>query len=443
LPNWEDRIDPHYSLEDDVYSTTHNRDPHENDVYAHEIYVRNPPYDGILVSLSNYNSKIKPKEDGNGSFLIRNAMNLRDYFRIPPDSGIELMGDCGAYSYVSLKSPPEPFYTVENVANIYDKLGFDFGVSVDHMAVNSYRVKDMNGKKKTVRLSEKEKIARVNLTLHNAEQFFEVTRERKYHYTPIGVIQGFNKKSYRESARKTVEMGYEYVAVGGLVQYTSQEIINILSELHPVLSEVKVHLFGVLRQQYLKQFGDLGVTSFDSASYLRKAWLRSGQNYLGADGKWYAAIRVPFAKDKRIQKKAEEMGISQLELESLEKRALDALREYSNGRSNIESTLERVMDYDKLLVRNSNDGENLRSRYEKTLLKRPWEMCDCEICQHLGIEVVIFRGTNRNKQRGFHNNWVFRNSMNTAVRNNTSSQISLPRVPGQMIPYALQRTSFI
>mgnify|MGYP000215079610 CR=1 FL=1 len=41
--------------------------------------------------------------------------------------------------------------------------------------------------------------------------------------------------------------------------------------------------------------------------------------------------------------------------------------------------------------------------YRETLKARPWEQCDCPICEDLGIEVAIFRGNNRNRRRGFHN----------------------------------------
>lgn len=409
MPDWEDRVDPNYSLEEDSYSTYHKNNVYKNDVYSHEIYDVPPPYDGILVSLSNYRTKLRLHPDNNGSFTIRGFKNLRDYFRIANNSNLTLMADCGAFNYVSEPNPPEPFYSTENVANLYDKLGFDFGVSVDHMAVRSYRIKGKNGRKKTVNLHRKEQIERVNITLRNAKEFLELTKEKRYSYTPIGVIQGFNKKSYLDSAMKTVAMGYDYVAIGGLVQYTSDYILGILTTLQPALEGRKVHLFGVLRPQYLGKFQELGVTSFDSASYLRKAWLRSGQNYLSPNGKWYAAIRVPFSTDRRISAKALELSIKDERLSELEQKALRSLRSYADYKLTLEITLNRIMEYDKLLIRNSEDGHDLRRRYEKTLKDRPWESCNCKICRDLGIEVLIFRGTTRNKQRGFHNTWLFRN----------------------------------
>ncbi len=49
------------------------------------------------------------------------------------------------------------------------------------------------------------------------------------------------------------------------------------------------------------------------------------------------------------------------------------------------------------------DDADLLSGYKETLRERPWEQCDCAICTERGIEVVIWRGNNRNRRRGFHN----------------------------------------
>ncbi len=42
---------------------------------------------------------------------------------------------------------------------------------------------------------------------------------------------------------------------------------------------------------------------------------------------------------------------------------------------------------------------------------RPWQKCPCAVCRRWGVEVAIFRGTERNKRRGFHNLWVFNQTM--------------------------------
>jgi hypothetical protein len=38
---------------------------------------------------------------------------------------------------------------------------------------------------------------------------------------------------------------------------------------------------------------------------------------------------------------------------------------------------------------------------------QPWKACQCEICKEIGIHVVLFRGAERNRRRGFHNLYVF------------------------------------
>ena len=149
----------------------------------------------------------------------------------------------------------------------------------------------------------------------------------------------------------------------------------------------------------------------DSASYLRKAWLRSGQNYLALNGVWYSAIRIPYSWNKNLMGKAKELNISESRLKQLEAEAYEALLLYADGKLSSNRALKSVMAYDRLLTRSSKDEENLETRYKTTLEDRPWEKCQCEICLKQGIDVVIFRGANRNKRRGFHNTWVFKNEM--------------------------------
>ncbi|VVB92393.1 Queuine tRNA-ribosyltransferase [uncultured archaeon] len=408
LPDWEDRLDPDFNFATDKYSKKHDADPYNYDFYAHQLFDK-PPYDGILFSLSVFQSKITLKNGDNETYTIRNHTNIRDYLKIPKDSSLKVMGDCGAFGYVKEKAPPLPFYSVENVSNIYDKLGFDYGVSVDHLVVDYVMVRDeITGKKLKNILSRDEKDERIEITLKNAKKFLKLHNKKKYNFIPIGVAQGYDTDTYRESVKSLIEMGYKYIALGGLVQYKSDFIIGILTEIQPFIKGINVHLFGVLRPGHLNDFESFGVTSFDSASFLRKAWLRSGQNYLAPNGKWYAAIRVPQATNPRLLKHANLNGFSIDDLIKMEQDALRALIKYDKGKINVDDTLDIILKYDNLLLRDSNDGENLKEKYERTLLDRPWKSCSCNVCKKIGIHVIIFRGTNRNKRRGFHNTWIFR-----------------------------------
>lgn len=235
-----------------------------------------------------------------------------------------------------------------------------------------------------------------------------IHKRNKYGFTPVGVAQGFDIVSYKNSVNTLIDMGYEYLAIGGLVQYQSEFILSLLQELNPIIKGLKLHLFGVLRPAYLSNFEKLGVTSFDSASFLRKAWLKSAQNYLSPNGKWYSAIRVPQSNNPRLIKNADLNGYSFEDLKRMEIDALNTLIQYDNGKVTLDQALKTVLEYDNLLLRGTSDLKDLSDRYFKTLLDKPWKSCKCDICKELGIQIIIFSGSNRNKRRGFQNIWTFR-----------------------------------
>jgi hypothetical protein len=98
-----------------------------------------------------------------------------------------------------------------------------------------------------------------------------------------------------------------------------------------------------------------------------------------------------------------------------ERRALDEVRAYDRGESSAEATLDAVMDYHQFLVR--GDGTDTIQQdqalsktaalVQRTLNYQPWKHCDCEICRDIGVEVIIFRSSNRNKRRGMHNLGIY------------------------------------
>lgn len=192
------------------------------------------------------------------------------------------------------------------------------------------------------------------------------------------------------------------------MQYKSDFILRLLKEVHPYARGIKLHLFGILRPRCLKDFEDLGVYSFDSASFLRKAWLKSAQNYLSLNGQWYSAIRVPQSSNPRLIKNADLNGYSREDLKKMENDALKALIQYDAGEISIDKAIDTVLQYDNLLLRGYNDVKNLKPRYMRVLQDQPWKECNCELCKKLGVQIIIFRGCNRNKRRGFHNIWAFK-----------------------------------
>lgn len=390
IPEWDDRVSPDYNFLTDT--APENRDPYADDVYAHELYPT-PNYDGVLVSKvvvdQNKTKRAKIEDLGIHRFIR---------FQKP------IMGDCGAFGYIKEDVPP---YETDEIVDYYERLGFNYGVSIDHLIVGPFAEPGIREK-------------RYDLTLKNAEDFIQRHRERGHSFTPIGVAQGWNPESYAEAVKAVIQMGYDYVALGGLARAQTREILPILEAIRPHLtSSTRLHLFGVARINAIPAFRHLGVTSIDSASFLRRAWLGAGANYHTLPGKMYAAIRIPPVSQHGVRaRRLIEAGVADIDtLEKLEREALKALRAFDANELDLDSTLQVILAYDEL-VELPKDGKvdpiaqaKRRAKHEvlyrQLLEDRPWKVCECPLCQEIGVEVVIFRNNNRNRRRGFHNTYVF------------------------------------
>jgi hypothetical protein len=427
MPDWEDKVDPTFDFQADTY--TPGRDVFK-DVYAHEVF-GTPPYDGILVSRA-----VAEKSKTKYGTLLREG--ARSYLRLPEE--LEVFGDCGAFSYVNEE---EPWYETEDVLEYYDTIGVNYGASVDHLVVDTIYVTEAieekledgtvvtKHKKRKTQMTEAERERRIQLSLENAGEFMQLHKKRGYRFMPVGVAQGWTPDTYADSVTQLLSMGYTYIALGGLARSSASTVLNVLKAAKRALeefpsrssSDVRFHLFGVAKLTLIDKLPKYGVASIDSASYLRKAWLRSGQNYLGADGQWYTAIRVPQSYHPKVRKYIRENGKALEEVQAQEQFCLQMLQRYSDAGlppAELDRLLDAIVEYDTHLLRFGDDGQSLRNKvisrekYRRTLEARPWESCQCDVCQSLGIHILIFRGTNRNKRRGFHNTWVFYNRLRAA-----------------------------
>ena len=397
LPDWDDMVDDNFDFEAERFSADSRKD--RTEIHISQVTGLRT-CDGVLVSLAQrYGSSPKGllRETDPTAIESLAPPPIRERFKLRDDQWI--FGDCGAFSYVH---EDEPTVTTEEALSIYQLFGFDFGASVDHMPVQ--QITTSRGK---YQLSQKEQERRIRITQDNAARFLALHRERKCTFIPVGVIQGTDVKSYASQVIEYVRMGYDHIALGGLVPRSDAEIVEIMRAVSQALGkrrgDVWIHLFGVYRPTIHAELRQLGVASFDSATYYRKAWLRSGQNYLSVDGRWYAAIRIPMSNDPRTRKRLNLSGGSWEEVRRLEAQALAAVREYAQRKRSLDATLEAIYEYDRLLTRNEGDATTLLKRYRRTLADRPWERCTCDVCRKLGVEVVLFRGYNRNKRRGAHN----------------------------------------
>ena len=390
FPDWDDYVYEPFQAEE----TDEDRIP-EKRKYAHEIFEDDPPYDGLLVSLAQLRIR-----NGRLSHLgEKDSPNFRDEMCIP--ESLLLFGDCGAFSYIDDSEPP---LSCEKAASLYHQFGFDLGTSVDHIPISS--------------ISEKKQRYRMDLTAEYAKEFLEIHRKYNYRFDPIGSIQGITAKHYAKFASEYVEWGYKHIALGGLVRRKDSDILEIVSAVREALQRqtrgkdenIWIHLFGILRPNLQPIFRHLGVSSFDSASYLRKAWACPSRNYLTADGeygKWYSSIRIPFSTSKPMREvAASDPEYSNGAMQELEKKCLKNLKLFDAEEISEEEVLKSVNKYSALLQRKKTYN-HFSERHQELLSDRPWEKCKCKVCKDARINIVVFRGANRNRRRGFHNTWVF------------------------------------
>lgn len=409
LPDWDDYVREPFVHETDDEANLVVQDKR----YAHEIFgAKRTPYDGILVSLAQIYAGKGMLSRVDAETASRD--DLREQMKIPKD--LLLLGDCGAFSYASEEKPP---FSPEQAARLYERLGFDMGASVDHIPLSEIVVEDDKGHLVRQALTENERRQRMRLTARNAERFLAARRQHRYKFVPLGVIQGLDAPSFVRYVHDYIDMGYQHIALGGLVPKSDSEIVAICCAVRAAIQSrtrqekqnVWLHLFGILRPKIQSVFRLMGVSSFDSASYLRKAWLRSDQNYLAPDGsRWYTAIRVPISSSKRLRESADRRNISESELRKMETRCLQALRVFDGSTETHREIVESVNAYGPLLERRGEDNHFVE-KHKTLLIDRPWEKCRCQVCRDMGIDVAVFRGAGRNKRRGFHNTWVFYNKI--------------------------------
>lgn len=411
----QDYVDPGYDFLNDRNSP--GRERYWSDVYAHE-FMQPVPYDGLLIAMSavrqaagvatskvRYSTREEQRmlRDGARQFLRYGGPRFKDAM---------LMGDCGAFAYVE---HPVPAYTPDEVADFYLEAGFTHGVSPDHIIFDCDLANPPeSGVSDAVR-------QRYAITLANAETFLGLVRSEGMPFEPLGPVQGWSPESMAQAAHRLERMGYRYLAIGGLVPLKVDAIKVVLSAIRErIQPDTKIHLLGFAKADSIHEFTGFGITSFDSTSPLIRAFKDEKANYYseGSDGKlsYYTAIRIPQAiENARLMQGIKRGTFSAEDLQLRERRALGELRAFDRGASTVAATLDAVMDYHQFLLRGNGATIEQQDKalgktaalVQRTLEHQPWKQCGCDVCRAIGVEVIIFRSSNRNKRRGFHNLGVY------------------------------------
>jgi hypothetical protein len=396
LPDSQDLVDPSFDFAKETRSPDRIR--HRDDRYAHEVFARRV-FDGILVSkgivdagggTGRYTGPQRRRFDREG---------VKAFFRAVrhPWGKLRFMGDCGAFTYVRDEVPP---YTVDEVVDFYVRGKFDLGVSVDHIILDYDPSWDARpfGKPAVPEAIQ----ARQTLTLELAKQFFKAAKGERF--TPVGVAQGWSPASYARAVKALQKIGYSYIAIGGVVPLKTEKLVQVLDAVNDVRApRVKLHLLGVTRLEKIIDFRSFGVKSFDSTSPLRRAWLDNKVNYYTLE-RTYTAIRVPQVDGNvRLQKRIRAGEVKQEHALAAEEKCLRYLAEFDGGKRREKTVLEALYEYEQI----HDPGGDRREAYREVLAEQPWKRCRCEVCKALGHHVIMFRGAERNRRRGFHNVHIF------------------------------------
>jgi hypothetical protein len=429
-----DVVDPSYDFATDQSGADRQR--HWDDRYPHELMTP-APYDGVLVSRGIVGDHLFPGKYSSAQAMRFRRDGARKFLRLdgPRFSRMPIYGDSGAFTYFKEEKPP---YTPVQVLEFYADAGFTHGCAVDHIILEFER--EDSGRA----VGSENARNRSEITLENAQVFFKLSKALGPGFTPIGVAQGWSPSSIGAAAAKLEKIGYSYIAVGGLVPLRAQDIHRCLTSVRErLLPETRIHLLGFAKAESIDEFAKYGIESFDSTSPLLRAFKDARSNYYTLTEKgldYYAAVRIPQAlENTRLVRAAKEGKLNQETLLDLERKALDAVRGYDRKQIDLEDAVEAVAAYGSLLAddlgEHSPSREKLRDSIRvstrRTLAERPWARCGCAICVAVSVEVVIFRSSNRNKRRGFHNLGVFFQHVQRLLgKELTSEHFQVPRAVG-------------
>jgi hypothetical protein len=407
-----DYVDPAFDFIAD--RSPAERQPYWDDAYPHEV-LGYAPYDGVLVSkgiVGDHRVKGKYTASQARRFALVGA---RKFLRLdkPEFAHLDIFGDCGAFTYVSEAKPP---YSPAEIAEFYDECGFTHGCSVDHI------IFDFDAGGTGLEGGSDDAKGRFEITLENADAFRREALAIDATFTPLGVVQGWSPGSMAEAARRLVAMGYDYLALGGMVPLKSPEIKLCLAAIREVVpASTRLHILGFAKAEDIDSFHSFDIASFDTTSPLIRAFKDAKQNYYlpgeGVGLRYFTSIRVPQAiENPRLQRSVKRGVFRAEDLVAMESAALTSLRAFDRGEADLEETLHNIMAYSAPLVEEKPYEDcilatsmlRLSARYRETLEAKPWKECSCAICEHASIDVIIFRGSNRNKRRGIHNLAVYK-----------------------------------
>ena len=125
FPDSQDLVDPSFDFHTESRSETRVRQ--RDDQYPHEVF-SSPPYDGMLVSKAIVDGT-GPDAGSRYTMAQRHRLlrvGAREFFRLD-GRPLEVLGDCGAFSYVREPAPP---VTVTPLLPDQNRYNMSFGIGI-------------------------------------------------------------------------------------------------------------------------------------------------------------------------------------------------------------------------------------------------------------------------------------------------------------------------
>ncbi|OYR38008.1 queuine tRNA-ribosyltransferase tRNA-guanine transglycosylase [Halorubrum sp. Ib24] len=180
---------------------------------------------------------------------------------------------------------------------------------------------------------EDDKQVRYEMTLENAAEIRDLYDERNWSFRLMAAFQGWNPTTYGEALDEVLDMGYQYVGIGGVAGSQLKQVEEIVTEVGHRIADyqsehgtrVDTHVFGFAKTDGFETIGRTGMSSIDSASMLRAAWT-GGNNYHLTSDERFDAIRVRYASP------GDDLDVA-VRKSMLGQEVLHALRAFDDGES--------------------------------------------------------------------------------------------------------------
>lgn len=407
--------------------------------YGYEFF-KTPIADGLLISKTMLEVRTNVTEEKKKFTICPKSRiisikygNVRDFLHLKKKilSKYITFADPGTWSYVHSKKLPDFLFDTERVFNYYNSLRYDLCGSVDHPIIDKIRYKDENGKTVFHELSDKEKNYRVNLTIDLSKEFIKFCTKKKkiLNFMPFGTVQGYDETSYIYSLKKTLKLGYKYIAIGGLPGYSEKRVIELLIPIKKTIDKYKkhnnigLHLYGRFPSpDAVYPFARAGVTTFDNNSGYITA---SRTNCTVFDSSFLVEeaiktpnnscynIRIPSVRSKIFYKFRKISFEKELEYQKTSDLCYKKFVRYGHNFSekrkkkflkSYESLWLLIKEVDSKLT--DKKVSNLVEKADFTLKSNVWERCGCSACERAGVHITLTRGHPRIPYTFFHNSHV-------------------------------------